>query len=202
MPPASQPFIADENTPRLPNGQILVPRGAGRRQGALSPLDPDKSLTGAQKVWINDRIAAAFDSFRETVRTLTEALEKLDPETLKALMQTKPTAPVKDSPVKPPAQATLPTPPAGNAPGMSTSPDSAPGSGSEPATADAATDPALTPQMLALLATVTQPALRKKVIAIFRKDAPEPVRMAEARAAIKPQQRKEETLGNAVDGDE
>lgn len=154
--PARQHFIDDGKSPRLANGNVLVPPGSTQKRN-LAPMSPGTSLTNAQKTWITDTIAAA-------VRPLQEEIARL---TGKAPAKAKTPAPL------PPVVPAVP------AAGVEEVP---------------ATDAAFSPAMMAILANVRNPAQKKKIVAIFRADKPEAVKLAEARAALKTQ----EAIGDAT----
>lgn len=212
--PARVPHIVDpEKATRLPSGGFLVPRGPKQN---LTPLDPEKSLTGAQKVWIRDAIATALNPLLVKFDALVAALSKLAPDEVAAILKGAPspvvavlskgkpakTQPPTSPPVTPPPPVPAPT----ATPATPATPASTPATPASATTppVDPVTDPpvAASPAVLALLATVTIPALRKVVAAILKRDAPEPVRLAEARAAIKAADKRREALGNAMDADE
>lgn len=200
--PARVPHIVDpEKATRLPSGGFLVPRGPKQN---LTPLDPEKSLTGAQKVWIRDAIATALNPLLVKFEALVAALSKLAPDEVAAIL--KGDAPAKPAPAAKGKPATKTTPPVTTPPTPVPAPTATPATPASATTppVDPVTDPpvAASPAVLALLATVTIPALRKVVAAILKKDAPEPVRLAEARAAIKAADKRREALGNAMDADE
>lgn len=201
---ATHPYVPEQGAPRLPNGNVLIPRGATAHQKrSLSPLSPGTSLTGPQKSWITDAIEAATAPLREHIAKLEELIAAIGAHAgykPPALKVPAPASAKKAEPKAPDPKDALPKTTA--MPATSTAPPPPPPVTEAPKTEPAG--PALSAPMMALLANVKPGKLKEEILTLFKADKPEATKLAEARGLIAAAARKardEEALG-ALNADE